>query len=57
MQQEGAELIDSNIPWNKSLSVILELPSDDFPHGRFYLYGNYNAVNFMHILATVDYVQ
>ena len=47
----------SNIPWDKNLSVILELPSDTFPHGRFYLYGSYNAVDFTHILATEDYVQ
>ena len=55
--KKGEALAVANIPWNKSLQAILDLPNDDFPHGRFYLYGSYNGVYFQQNLATEDYVQ
>ena len=49
--------VANNNPRNKSLSLLLELPDDNFPQGRCYLYGSYNDVNFTYDLATTDYVQ
>lgn len=54
----GLSIIATNVPWNKSIQLILQIPDDIFPQGRCYLYGkNNNGATFSQNLATEDYVQ
>ena len=54
---DGLEIIVADVPWNKRIQLVLQLPNDDFPQGRCYLFGSYNGVYFNHGLATEDYIQ
>ena len=50
-------IITTNVPWDKSIQLVLSLPNDNLPQGKCYLYGAYKGVEFQHALATEDYVQ